>query len=260
MDYKNITVEVDGAKAKITINRPKALNALNSETLAEIRSAFTELESGKQARVCIFTGSGEKAFIAGADIPELKALDVTTAKTFAQTGHALFEQIENSPIVSIAAINGFALGGGCEFAMCADIRLASENAKFGQPEVNLGIIPGFGGTQRLSRLVGKGRAKELVFSGRVIDAAEAARIGLVEAVYPADTLLEEADKLAGAILKKGPLAIQAAKKAINHGLDLDLANGNKFEITTFADLFGTADKDEGLGAFLEKRKPSFGGK
>jgi enoyl-CoA hydratase len=259
MEYQNIILEITGAKAKITINRPKALNALNTQTLLEIKAAFTELEQSGVVRVCIFTGAGEKAFIAGADIAELKELNLRTGKGFVETGHAVFAQIENSRIVSIAAINGFALGGGCEFAMATDIRLASEGAKFGQPEVSLGIIPGFGGTQRLPRLVGKGRAKELIFTGRIIAAEEALRIGLVDKVVPGDNLLEETEKLADLILAKGPLAVQYGKEAINHGLSVDLASGNAFEINSFAALCETADKNEGLSAFLEKRAAAFKG-
>lgn len=259
MEYKNILMEINGAKAKISINRPKALNALNKETLLEIKSAFTELETGGVVRVCIFTGAGEKAFVAGADIAELKELNLRTGRDFVALGHATFSQIENSRIISIAAVNGFALGGGCEFAMCADMRIASETAKFGQPEVNLGIFPGFGGTQRLPRLVGKGRAKELIFTGRIIAADEALRIGLVEKVAPADKLMEEADKLADMILSKAPLAVQYGKEAINKGLDVDIASGNLFEINSFAALCVTADKNEGLTAFLEKRAAAFKG-
>ena len=260
MVFQNITAEISGAKATITINRPKALNALNRETLREIKSAFTELENGGVVRVCIFTGAGEKAFVAGADIPELKELDLVSGKEFVELGHQTFAQIENSKIVSIAAINGFALGGGCEFAMAADIRMASDNAKLGQPEVNLGVIPGFGGTQRLTRLVGKGRAKELIFTARIITAEEALRIGLVEKVVPADKLVEEANKLADLILSKGPLAVQYAKEVINRGADLDLGNANGYEMTAFAALCESDDKNEGLTAFMEKRAAGFGGK
>ncbi len=260
MAYNNIIVEVQGAKATITLNRPKALNALNTETLLEVKQAFTEMENGGEVRVVIFTGAGEKAFIAGADIGELKTLDVVTGKTFVETGHSVFAQIENSKIVSISAVNGFALGGGCEFIMATDIRVASETAKMGQPEVNLGIIPGFGGTQRLTRLVGKGRAKELTFTARIIKADEALRIGLVEFVFPADQLIAEANKLADTILSKSPLGVQYAKELINRGGEVDLANANAFEIQAFAALCATADKNEGLGAFLEKRDAKFTGK
>ncbi len=260
MVFQNITMEVSDGKATITINRPKALNALNRETLKEIKAAFTELEQGGVVRVCIFTGAGEKAFVAGADIPELKELDLVSGKEFVELGHQTFAQIENSKIVSIAAINGFALGGGCEFAMAADIRMASENAKLGQPEVNLGVIPGFGGTQRLTRLVGRGRAKELIFTARIITAEEALRIGLVEKVVPADKLVEEANKLADLILSKGPLAVQYAKEVIHRGADLDLANANGYEMTAFAALCESDDKNEGLTAFMEKRAAGFRGK
>lgn len=260
MVYQNIALEITGAKATITINRPKALNALNRETLREIKAAFTELESGGAVRVCIFTGAGEKAFVAGADIPELKELDLISGKEFVELGHRTFAQIENSKIVSIAAINGFALGGGCEFAMCMDMRFASETAKLGQPEVNLAVIPGFGGTQRLTRLVGRGRAKELIFTARIITAEEALRIGLIEKVVPADKLMEEVNKLADTILSKGPVAVQYAKEAIHRGADLDLANANAYEITAFAALCETEDKNEGLTAFLEKRAAGFKGR
>ncbi len=260
MAYNNIIVETQGAKATITFNRPKALNALNTETLLEVKQAFTEFENGGEIRVVIFTGGGEKAFIAGADIGELKTLDVVTGKKFVETGHSVLAQIENSRIVSISAVNGFALGGGCEFMMATDIRVASENAKMGQPEVNLGIIPGFGGTQRLTRLVGKGRAKELTFSARIIKADEALRIGLVEFVFPADQLIAEANKLADTILSKSPLGVQYAKELINRGGEVDLANANAFEIQAFAALCATGDKNEGLGAFLDKRDAKFTGK
>ncbi|MGB5107910.1 MAG: enoyl-CoA hydratase-related protein [Candidatus Zixiibacteriota bacterium] len=259
MAYNNIIVETQGAKATIIFNRPKALNALNTETLLEIKQAFTDLEDGG-VRVVIFTGSGEKAFIAGADIGELKTLDVVTGKKFVETGHAVLAQIENSRIISISAVNGFALGGGCEFMMATDIRIASEAARMGQPEVNLGIIPGFGGTQRLTRLVGKGRAKELTVTARIIKAEEALHIGLVEFVYPADQLIAEVNKMADTIISKSPLGVQYAKELINRGGEMDLANANGFEIQAFAALCATSDKNEGLGAFLEKRDANFIGK
>lgn len=260
MSYNNIIVEINGAKAKITFNRPKALNALNTETLKEIQQAFTEMEKSGAVRVVIFTGGGEKAFIAGADIGELKVLDVVTGKAFVELGHKVFTQIETSKIVSIAAVNGFALGGGCEFMMCTDIRIASESARMGQPEVNLGITPGFGGTQRLPRLVGKGRAKEMTLTARIVKADEALRIGLVEAVVAPDQLIAEADKMADTILAKAPLAIEYAKELINRGMEVDLDNANAFEVQAFAALCATADKNEGLGAFLDKREAKFAGK
>jgi len=256
MDYANIKVEMDGNIATLTINRPKALNALNDETITEIEKAFDELEKGGEARVMILTGEG-KAFVAGADIGELRDADGEGGKRISSKGNALFKRIEDSDIVSIAAVNGFALGGGCEIAMACDMRFASDAARLGQPEVNLGVIPGYGGTQRLSRLVGKGKAKELILTGDMIDADEALRIGLVEKVVPAENLMEVVKKTAGKIASKGPAAVRLSKKAINYGSETNLADGIHFEIEKFKEVFETEDKNEGTTAFLEKRKPEF---
>lgn len=256
MDYKNITVEVDGPIAIMTISRPKALNALNDETLTEMDDAFNDLQNNGKTRVMILTGA-EKAFVAGADIGELMEADDEGGRNIATKGNTLFKTIEDSGIVSIAAINGFALGGGCELAMACDIRIASEKAKLGQPEVNLGVIPGYGGTQRLSRLVGKGKAKELILTGDMIKAEEALKIGLVDKVVEPDELMKKARKMADKIASKGPIAVRLAKAAINFGSETSLVEGIAFEIQKFSEIFGTEDKNEGTKAFLEKREPNF---
>jgi len=256
MAYNNITVELNGAVAVLTISRPKAMNALNDETINEIGAAFDELEKNGETRVMVLTGA-EKAFVAGADIGELMAADAEGGRKISEKGNTIFKQIEDSDIVSIAAINGFALGGGCEIAMACDIRIASEKAKLGQPEVNLGVIPGYGGTQRLSRLVGKGKAKELILTGDMITAEEASRIGLVEKVVAPEELMETATKMAKTISYKGPVAVRLSKKAINFGSETNLADGLAFEIEKFKEIFGTEDKTEGTKAFLEKRRPEF---
>ena len=260
MQYNNIKVGIDGALAILTINRPKVLNALNDETITEIGQAFTELEQDDTTRVVIITGEGDKAFVAGADIGELQKADLTGAEMISSKGHKVFLQIETSELVSIAAINGFALGGGCELAMACDIRYASDTAKLGQPEVNLGIIPGYGGTQRLPRLVGRGKALELLLTGDMLSAEDAKSVGLVEAVYPAGELMDAAQKLASKIISKGPLAIAAAKKCVAYGIDQSMVSGCALEISQFATVFTTEDKQEGTTAFLEKRKPDFTGK
>ncbi|MBD3170109.1 MAG: hypothetical protein GF307_11545 [candidate division Zixibacteria bacterium] len=260
MEYKNILVEKEGSLAVVTINREKALNALNADIISELFAAWSELEDDKEIRAVILTGAGEKAFVAGADINELNKLDSIGGLEFANRGQSLFWKIENSELVTIAAVNGFALGGGCELAMACDIRLAADTAKMGQPEVNLGIIPGYGGTQRLTRLVGEGTAKLLIFTGDMVDGSEALRIGLVDRVYPAADLIEEAKKLAGKILSKGPAAITSAKRCVNMASNSTLDSGLKFEVTEFGAICATEDSKEGTAAFLEKRKPDFGGK
>jgi enoyl-CoA hydratase len=260
MDFKNILIERKDKLEVITINRPNVLNALNDETISELHQALREIFKDEQVRVVIFTGAGEKAFVAGADIGELKVCDALSGHRKSINGQRLLYHVENMEQVAIAAINGFALGGGCELALACDIRIASENAKLGQPEVNLGIIPGYGGTQRMARLVGKGKAKELIFTGDMIDAAEALRIGLIEKVVPQTELMKIAEEMAAKIISKGPLAIKAAKRAINLGLDVDLKSGLEYEAMEFSAICASEDKTEGTAAFLEKRKPNFKGK
>ena len=260
MDYKNIKFEKEGGVATVTIDRPKVLNALNDETIAELDHCFTEIATDKEVRCVILTGGGEKSFVAGADIGELAVCDVISGRLKCDLGQSLLFKIENLPQPVIAAVNGFALGGGCEISMACDIRLVSENAKIGQPEVSLGIIPGYGGTQRLARLVGAGKAKQMILTGDLITAAEAHRIGLVDEVYPAAELLAKAKEMAAKIVSKGPLAVKAAKEAINLGRDVDLKSGCEHEASLFAGICATEDKTEGTKAFLEKRKAEFKGR
>lgn len=249
----NVMLEVADQIATVTINRPKSLNALNTETLTELNQCFSELEKRKDVRVVILTGAGSKSFVAGADISEM--VNATPAEGRAMSLLALetFNKLENMPQVTIAAVNGYALGGGCEICMSCDIRIAAENAVFGQPECGLGIIPGFGGTQRLARLIGKGRAKELIFTCDRIDAQEAYRIGLANKVVPAEELMDACRKMASKILSKASYAVSIAKSVINAGMDMDLTNGLKLEADAFAVTFATHDKQEGMTAFLEKR-------
>lgn len=260
MSFENLLFEKQGNVAVVTINRPKALNALNAATLQELSDVFDLLAKDDSVYVVILTGAGEKAFVAGADISYMKNLSAVEAREFALLGQAAFNKVENLPQPVIAAVNGFALGGGCELAMSCDIRLASDNAKFGQPEVNLGVPPGFAGTQRLPRLVGKGVAKELLYTADMIDAAEAHRIGLVNKVYPADELMAAATKMAEKIAAKGQIAIRLTKSAVNQGLEMDLARGMAYEAEVFGLVFSTEDQKEGMTAFLEKRKADFKGK
>jgi enoyl-CoA hydratase len=233
------------------------MNALNSQTMSEIKSAFTELKSDSGTFVVIITGSGEKAFVAGADIAELHKLDVITGKTFAENGQDIFNLIENLDKPVIAAVNGFALGGGCELALACHIRVASENAKFGQPEVNLGIIPGYGGTQRLTRLINSGRAMEYILTGDMIDANEALRLGLVNKVYPQAELMNKTLEMAGKIVAKGQQAIRLSVKAVNIVDEVSGKEGLNYEASLFSLACGTEDFKEGTKAFLEKRKPDF---
>lgn len=257
MEFENVLINIKDAVATVTINRPKALNALNKDTLQEMLVCFEELGRDQSVRVVIITGSGEKSFVAGADISFMQSLDAIDGKAFGRLGHKVMSTIENLPQPVIAAINGFALGGGCELAISCDMRFASDNAKFGQPEVNLGVIPGFGGTQRLSRLVGKGLANELVFSGNMIDAKEACRIGLVNRVIPQDKLMEECVELAEKIASRGPVAVRLCKEAVNNGMEMDLARACAYEGDLFAICFASEDQKEGMAAFLEKRAPKF---
>ena len=254
-----VNYKIEDKVVIITINHPP-VNALNPKMIEQLKEIFDELEEKKEARVAIVTGGGEKAFVAGADISVFPRLDQKGAEEFSSKIHEAFDRIEDSEMVVIAAINGLALGGGCELALACDIRIASEDAKLGQPEVNLAIIPGGGGTQRLPRLVGKGKAKELIFTGDMISADEARKIGLVEKVVPKGEAINEARKMAQKILKKGPLAIQAARRSINQGLGLPFKEALELEINLFAQLFCSEDQKEGARAFLEKRSPKFMGK
>ena len=246
----------EGSIALLTINRPDKLNALNRDVLEHLFRHFTELRAADDVRVAILTGAGEKAFVAGADIASMKSMATVQAKAFADLGHRVGDLMESVSFPILAAVNGFALGGGCELAMACDLIYASEKAKFGQPEVNLGVIPGFGGTQRLVRRVGTGKARELVFTGDIIDATEAHRIGLCEAVLPHGELQAHVRKVAEKIAAKGPLAIGQAKVVLRRG-DPTLPSANELEAQAFAMLFGTNDQKEGMTAFLEKRGANF---
>ena len=257
MEYQNLILEKQGNVAIVKINRPDKLNALNAATMEEIRQAFLSLRNDESVYVIILTGSGEKAFVAGADISEINNLNMISAKAFAEKGQEIFYSVENMNKPVIAAVNGFALGGGCELALSCHIRLASDNAKFGQPEVNLGIIPGYGGTQRLTRLINSGRSAEIIFTGDLVDANEALRIGLVNHVYPQAELLPKAIEMANKIASKGQHAVRLALKAINIVDQMSDTEGQKYEASLFALCCGTDDFKEGTNAFLEKRKPNF---
>jgi enoyl-CoA hydratase len=259
MAYENIIYEVQEGIATITFNRPKALNALNAALLEEFSSALDDIAGDENIRVLVLTGAGDKSFVAGADITELATFTSLTAKNFSQKGHAIIAKLQQLPVAVIAAVNGFALGGGTEIAIACDFIYASDNAKFGQPEINLGLIPGFGGTQRLPRLIGPNLAKELVFTGKMISAAEAEKIGLANKVVPQDQLMEEVLKTAGEIASKGKASLREAKQAINKGLNTDLATGIHIEVESFGMCYASADSKEGTSAFLEKRKPEFKG-
>ena len=252
--YKHLLMEVSGQIALVTINNPKSLNALNSATLAELNECLAKIETSKDIRVVILTGSGAKAFVAGADISEMVNATPAEGRAMALLAKEAFFRLEKMPQVTIAAVNGYALGGGCELAMSCDIRVAAENAVFGQPECGLGILPGFGGTQRLARLVGKGRAKELIFTCDKIDAQEAYRIGLANKVVPAEELMDTCVAMADKMLTKGSYAISLAKMCIETGMDTDLDSGLDMEATNFGLSFATNDKKEGMTAFLEKRR------
>ena len=259
MNFANLLYENQDGIAVITMNRPKALNALNQETLDELNQLADMLAKDSTVQVVILTGSGDKAFVAGADIAQMQSMSAMEGRNFGKLGQAVFNKLENLPQPVIAAVNGFALGGGCELAMACDIRMASEKAKFGQPEVTLGITPGFAGTQRLPRLVGKGRAKQLLYTGDVIDAMEAYRIGLVNVVVPAEELMTAARAMAQKIQSRAAVAVQLCKVAVNEGLDTDLETGTAYEAEVFGLCFATADQKEGMAAFVEKRKARFTG-
>src|SRR5258706_5722613 len=260
MNFQNIKSETRNAIATVTINRADKLNALNMQTMQELREAFTAIRDDKAVRVAILTGAGEKAFVAGADIAELNQQDPVHAKEYTHRGQAVLDLIENLRKPVIAAINGFALGGGCEIAMACSFRLASDNARLGQPEVKLGIIPGYGGTQRLPRLVGKGLANQLLLSGEMISAQEALRIGLVNEVVPQAELVPRCEAIAQKIVANAPLAVQYCLEAVNRGAEMGLAEALFLEATLFAVACATEDKKEGTSAFLEKRAAKFQGK
>lgn len=260
MELKNVILEKENNIGIISINRPDALNALNSDTLSDLKTAIEQVKNDDEISIVIITGVGEKAFVAGADIKEMKDMSPLEARKFMHFGQSVFNDIDNLPKPTIAAVKGYALGGGCELALSCDMIIASEKAKFGLPEVSLGIHPGFGGTQRLPKLIGSAKAKELIFTGEMIDAQEALRIGLVNKVVPIGKVMEEAKVLAQKILKNGPIAIRLVKSAINAGLNVPLEKGLAYEAETQGLAFATEDKNEGLEAFLEKRKPNFKGK
>lgn len=256
MEWKHLLVEAADGVATVTINRPQARNALHAESLIELGTALATLEADPAIRAVVLTGTG-KAFVAGGDIAAMAELGPMAAREFAALARAVFDRLEGGELPVIAAVNGYALGGGCELAMACDLRLASEDARFGQPEIGLGIIPGWGGTQRLPRLVGQGRAMELLLTGELIDAAEACRLGLVNRVLPAAELLPAARQLAGKIAAHGRPAVQLCRQAVRRGLELDLPRALAWEADLFALCFSTEDQKEGMRAFLEKRKAQF---
>jgi enoyl-CoA hydratase len=260
MPFDNLLLERDDAVALVTINRPKVLNALNLATLDELRRVILDLKKDDSVRVLILTGSGEKAFVAGADVNELAVQAPISGREHALSGQHVLDLIENMGKPVIAAINGFALGGGCELALACTLRIAADTARLGQPEVNLGILPGYAGTQRLPRLVGKARAMELILTGAQISASEAERIGLVNRVVPASALLTETKKLAAELARQAPLAVRYIIDAINHGLEMPFVEGCRFEATLFGLVAASEDMREGTRAFLEKRKPEFTGR
>jgi enoyl-CoA hydratase/carnithine racemase len=259
MAFDNLLLERDGAVATITINRPKVLNALNTATIDELRRAILELKADGAIRVAILTGAGERSFVAGADINELAVQTPTSGREHALAGQHVFDLIENMGKPVIAAINGFALGGGCELAMACTLRLAADTARLGQPEISLGLIPGYAGTQRLPRLVGTGRAMEMILTGAPVSADEAYRIGLVNRVVPAADLVGEAKKLAAQLASSAPIAMRYIINAINKGVEMPFAEACQYEATLFGLVASTHDMREGTNAFLEKRKPTFGG-
>ncbi|OOM16406.1 short-chain-enoyl-CoA hydratase [Clostridium saccharobutylicum] len=256
---ENVIFKQENGIAEVTINRPKSLNALNTQTLKELGQVINEISERKDIYTVIITGAGEKSFVAGADITEMKDKSAIEGREMAKLAQKVFSNIENMPQIVIAAVNGYALGGGCELSMACDIRLASTKAKFGQPEVGLGIIPGFAGTQRLPRLVGKGRAKELIFTTDMIDANEAYRIGLVNKIYEPNELIDKAKEMANKIMSKGTYAVSLAKSSINNGLNMDTESAYAFEADLFGLCFSTEDQTEGMNAFVGKRKASFKG-
>lgn len=259
MTYENVLFEQDGPVAIVKINRPKSLNALNPETLQDIAACVAAVRQDESFRCLIITGQGDRAFIAGADISAMVSMTPFDQKRFATFGLSVLRSFEELPIPVIAAVNGYALGGGTELALACDLIIAADKAKFGQPEINLGIIPGFGGTQRLARRVGLARAREMIYSGDMIDAETALRYGLINRIVPAEFLMEETLSFARDLAAKAPLAIEQAKVAINTGVEMDLENGCRFETEAVCLTFGTEDKKEGMTAFLEKRDAEFKG-
>ena len=257
MVLKNVLLEKEGSLAIVTINRPKALNALNSETLKDLDAVVTDLENDNKITCVILTGAGEKSFVAGADISEMKDLNEEQGREFGILGNKVFRRLEKLDKPVIAAISGFALGGGCELSMACDIRIASEKAKFAQPEAGLGITPGFGGTQRLSRIVGEGKAKELIYTCDMIKADEALRIGLVNKVVPLESLMEEARTMANKIMANAPIAVKLCKDAIGRGMQVDIDEAINIEAEDFGKCFSTQDQKEGMTAFMERREKNF---
>lgn len=257
MELKNVILEKEEHLAIVTINRPKALNALNSETLKDLDTVIEDLEKDSNIYAVILKGAGDKSFVAGADISEMKDLNEEQGKEFGILGNNVFLRLENLPKPVIAAISGFALGGGCELSMACDIRIASEKAKFGQPEAGLGITPGFGGTQRLARIVGAGRAKELIYTCDLIKADEAYRIGLVNKVVPVENLLNEAKAIAAKIIANAPIAVKYCKDAINRGTQVSIDKAVIIEAEDFGKCFSSDDQKEGMSAFLERREKNF---
>lgn len=260
MSYDNLLLTVEDNIATITFNRPKAMNAMNSDTMLELKDAVTACKNDDNVKVLIVTGSGEKAFVAGADISQMQNLRPAEALGFMELGNETLRLLETMAKPAIAAVNGFALGGGCEIAMACDVRFASENALFGQPEVTIGLIPGWGGTQRLPRLIGMGRAKEMIMGGAPINAQRAYEIGLVNKVVPLDQLLAEAKKFALKLTTLPPFQLKMVKHSINFGYDLSLDNAIRLEVECCAQCFSTDDQKEGMTAFLEKRKPTYTGR
>jgi enoyl-CoA hydratase len=259
MNYENILFEIHDRVGVLTFNRPKALNALSSSTLDEVADVIENVARNDSIRVLILTGAGDKAFVAGADINEFTTLNPLSARLLAEKGQDVCFEIERLPKPVIACVNGFALGGGCEISMACDFIYASDKARFGQPEVNLGLIPGFGGTQRLSRLVGRAKAKELCMTGEMIDAQQGKELGLVAKVFPAEQLFDETMKVARALALRSAGVLRSVKKVVDGGVDLDLRNGCALEAEAFGVCFGSEDMREGVSAFLEKRKPDFQG-
>jgi enoyl-CoA hydratase len=259
MAYENVLLQRDGAVSTLTVNRPKALNALNPATVDELLQCCDEIRRDRTVRCLIVTGAGEKAFVAGADIAAMVAMTPMQGREFSRRGQQVMLALEELPIPVIAAVNGFALGGGLELTLACDLAIASQSAKFGQPEINLGIIPGFGGTQRLARRVGIAAARLMIYSGEMIGADEALRLGLVNRVVAPAELMAEALKLAATLADKAPIALQQAKAAINAGSEIDLQDACRYESEAFAVTFGSEDRTEGMRAFLDRRRPAFKG-